>query len=254
MHNQQQSQTWLKYFLSNQKTLKSVDWQLPDDLSPAQQTLIRQSLQAFQRGENSEGKHLLSFAQQYAHTQADAHYVDAIKLFIREEQRHALLLATYMKKWEIPTTKHNHLDHCFRALRRQFNLRFSIRVLQVAEMIADVYYTALARATQSALLKHLCHHILQDERMHLRFHAEQLAMMDWEKGIIGRITGNLLQKCLFYPTLLIIWFNYADLFRASGYDFPRYFAHCQWVLYQGINYQNAYYAQLDKPLSNLNTV
>ncbi|ALG67477.1 ferritin-like domain-containing protein [Beggiatoa leptomitoformis] len=251
MFNKIHSQTWLKYFISNQKTPQQIDWYLPDNLSAEQQAVIQQSLQAFQRVEYSEGKNLLHFAKQYAAEQQDEDYVSAIVLFIREEQRHAHLLATYMKKWGIPTVKHHFLDNAFRGLRRRFNLRFSIRVLQAAEMTAEVYYTALSRSTSSVLLKTICADILQDERAHLRFHAEQLVIMDWEKGVLGRLSGNLLQKLLFYPTILVIWLGYADTFRAGGYDFSRYIAHCQWVLYQGLNYMNAYYAQLDKPLEKL---
>src|SRR5258706_385192 len=92
----------------------------------------------------------------------DYEYIEAIRLFIAEEQRHARDLAHFLQINEIPLVKTTFTDGVFRRLRQILgNLEISIAVLITAEIIAIVYYTALRDATNSQVLQTLCKQILK---------------------------------------------------------------------------------------------
>ena len=79
---------WRLYYEENARSLLEIPWQLGPELTPEETSAIAQSLKEFQAGENSEGKHLFRYAQEYAQRTGDHEYVPVIRLFIAEEQRH----------------------------------------------------------------------------------------------------------------------------------------------------------------------
>ena len=75
---------WHEYFATNAQSLLDIPWQLGPELT-AEKAAIGRSLQEFQAGESSEGRHLLHYAQQDAERTGDREYLAAIRLFIAEE-------------------------------------------------------------------------------------------------------------------------------------------------------------------------
>jgi len=124
-------QHWKQYYEANRTHFGEVDWNQADELSADEKTLITTSLQQFQKGESSEGRHLLAFARQ----QGDPIYLHCIKLFIAEEQRHALVLGRYMEQKGIPRIRRHWVDAVFRSLRKAAGLENSIRVLLTAVLL-----------------------------------------------------------------------------------------------------------------------
>src|SRR5690242_19382147 len=101
---------WENHFKQNQSHFRDIDFSGPDQLAPEEKLLITSSLQQFQRGENSEGKHLFAFAKRIE----DPAYLRCISLFIREEQTHARVLAMFMARHGIARIKKHWVDSVFR--------------------------------------------------------------------------------------------------------------------------------------------
>jgi hypothetical protein len=221
------SHEWLLYYDRNARSLLDVPWHLGAELSAIELAAISESLKEFQAGENSEGKHLLRYAQIYAERTGNTDYVAAILLFIAEEQRHARELARFLKLNGVTLVKTTFTDQVFRKLRHLLGgLEISIAVLITAEIIAKVYYAALREATQSTILRRICEQILRDEIQHVRFQADQLADLRRRRSWIGLATTMGLQRFLFLGTTLVVWIFHKNAFRKGSFYFSRYWRTC----------------------------
>src|SRR5262249_37080603 len=153
------SAAWCRYFRANALALLDVPWEQGAALTEAERSAVAASLQGFQLGESSEGRHLLDRARDYARRTGDWGYVEAVRAFIGEEQRHARDLGSFLKLAGVPLLSRTWTDAVFRWLRHRAGLEVSIAVLITAEVIAKVYYDAVRSATGSAVLRRLCDQI-----------------------------------------------------------------------------------------------
>ncbi|MEO8403884.1 MAG: ferritin-like domain-containing protein [Chitinophagaceae bacterium] len=211
---------WKNYFLQNQYHFADIDFDLPDQLSEQEKSLVYSSLQQFQRGEHSEGKHLFAFAKRFP----DPEYLECIKLFIPEEQMHAIVLAKFLKKNKIPLIRHHWVDAVFRWLRKLAGIENTVRVLLIAEIVAKVYYRGLHDATNSVLLKKICNQILRDEDQHIRFQCDALRVFFKKKSMISKLFTRSWQYTLMTGTSIVVWMQHRKVLKKSGYSFHRYFA------------------------------
>ncbi|MDN5211167.1 ferritin-like domain-containing protein [Fulvivirgaceae bacterium BMA12] len=214
--------SWYYYFLGNADHFDHINFHSIAGLGKAEKKLITSSIQQFQKGENSEGKHLLNHAKRYY----EPAYVDTIKLFIREEQTHALLLGRFMEIAHIPKIKKHWLDSAFRKIRNMMGLELSITVLVTAEIVAASYYSGLKKATSSGLLKQICNRIMKDEDKHLEFQAYTLAHIN-KNSSEGLKQLKLLGHRLFLAgTLLLVWYYHGKVLKAGKYRFDTFTQHC----------------------------
>src|SRR5262249_39529439 len=181
--------SWIGYFERNAANLLEIDWQEAYQLAPAERNRIARSVQQFQLGESSEGNHVLAQARRYADSTGDERYVPALRLFIKEEQRHSQYLGRFMQAQNLPLAQVDSVDNVFRFLRRAFNLELSIMAMLTAEIIAVPYYNSLAAATESPMLRQICRQLLRDEAQHLHF---QLEMLDQLRQPRSPITNALM--------------------------------------------------------------
>jgi hypothetical protein len=214
------SADWLRYFEQNRQSLLEIPWHAGPELTAQERLGLGRSVQEFQRGESSEGRHFLRYAEQYAAKTGDRDYVSALRLFIAEEQRHARDLGRFLALNGIPLVESTLPDRVFRILRHLLgSLEISIAVLITAEVIAEVYYTALRGATDSVILERLCEQILRDEASHVAFQAEQLAKLRAPRGqLLYRLTVTA-QRLLFLGTCLVVWLFHRSVFKAAGQNF-----------------------------------
>lgn len=218
---------WKKYYEENARSLLEIPWYLGQELSEEEKLDITSSVQDFQTGESSEGRHLIQYARDYSEKTGDLEYVNAIRVFIAEEQRHAKDLGLFLQMNGIPLVKKTFTDGVFRGLRQLLgNLEVSVSVLITAEIIAKVYYAALKEATNSLILQTLCKQILQDEVKHVEFQAERLGILHANRKWVFLTLTNILQKFLFLGTSLVVWAFHKKVFIRSGYSFYRYWKHC----------------------------
>src|SRR5215468_10339104 len=87
---------WRDYYQANARLLLALPWERGAELTAAERDAVAASLQDFQLGESSEGRNLLRRAEQYAERADDPEYVEAMQLFVREEQRHARVLGRFL--------------------------------------------------------------------------------------------------------------------------------------------------------------
>src|SRR5918912_155283 len=83
---------WAALFRGNPGWSAPLPWDRGPDVTPDELAAIARSLQAWQLGETSDGRHLRAAAARFAERVGDPDYLRAVELFIREEQRHGAML------------------------------------------------------------------------------------------------------------------------------------------------------------------
>lgn len=208
------STEWLQHFEHNRGALLAIPWERGAELSDRERSALGRSIAEFQRGESSEGRHLVRYAQEYSRRTGDADYARAIPLFIAEEQRHARDLARFLGLNGIPPARGSLVDGVFRRLRNLIGtLEVSIGVLILAEIIAQVYYDVLRESTGSLILGRLCDQIVRDEAAHVRFQAEQLGRLRARRGPAGYALTMLGQRVVFLGTCLVVYAGHRRALR-----------------------------------------
>lgn len=205
---------WKRHFENNYHHLDHISFD-EDTISQEEIAIIEKSIQQFQRGENSEGKHLIQFAKESGFDD----YYEAVVHFIREEQRHAMILGKWMKRHGIKKITSHWVDNVFRKLRRFSNLENSIRILLTAEIIAAVYYKALKQATDSRTLKAICSQILIDEDTHLKFQCYTISHFQIRRSRILNFFYDFKQRVLMMGTLIVVWKEHNRVLKRGGYSF-----------------------------------
>lgn len=217
------SDQWYTYYEANAKFQLEIPWQRGAEITENERNAIAASLAAWQLGETSDGSHLLAAAKNYAQRINDPKYVDVIKLFIKEEQRHGGDLGRFLDLAQIPRLKRNWGDTLFRTLRYAIpTMEIWTTPVIMVETLALVYYKAIQKATNSPVLQQLCQQILRDEVKHIRFQYERLAILHQKRPVWLRQLTYLLQKILFCIPVTLIWIGHYRALIAGGYTFRSY--------------------------------
>ena len=221
------TQNWVDHFRWNGSVAMRVPWHIGPDLSDEERAAIAHSIRVFQLGENSEGRHLMRYAKEWAERTGDTAYPEAIRMLIVEEQRHAGVLGRFMEINGIERIKRGCTDGIFRRARNIFgSLEVSISVLVTAEIIAKIYYPALREATGSIVLRTICEQILREEVAHVEFQTEQLARIRGGRPAFGAWATRVFHRLLFYPTLTVVGVSHRVALRRGGLSFGQFFARC----------------------------
>jgi len=213
---------WLNHFEYHAQHPRSVPPGLADVLRPEERRRIATSIATFQLGEQSEGSTLLRAAQRFARTHGVPSLLRIMELFIREEQRHALLLREFMDDHEIPRKRSDWTDRVFRGVRRLAGLELYVSVLITAELIGNVYYRALEAATGCQRLKILCRTLVCDELAHVGFESQLLLSLRSRRPLPLRALMQLAHRIFFAGTAAVVWFAHRPVLRRAGYS-PRSF-------------------------------
>ncbi|MEI7684318.1 MAG: ferritin-like domain-containing protein [Planctomycetota bacterium] len=220
------STQWIAYFQANGKKLLDMPWDAGVQLSADERRCLIPSIQDFQLGESSEAENPRRMASRYAQQSGDVWYPDAMRLFLGEEHRHSRLLGRYLDLAGAPRLKFSWDDALFRKLRRAMGMELMLMTLLMAETIAMVYYLALFRASGCPLLKRICAQLLRDEKPHVEFHVERLAIMrrGRSRGVQKIVNGA--HRILFTATCLVVWKRHAGVMRQSGHTFRSFWRNC----------------------------
>jgi len=216
------SNYWISHFKEN-ATKRRINWTVEPAISTDELNQILPSLQAWQLGETSEGLHLIAASTKYATKIDDLNYIDAVKLFIKEEQKHGNSLGRYLDLINKQRIKHNWGDTLFRKIR-YFNTSMELWTLAViiVESTAQIFYQALKDATNCTLLKEICTDILIDEAHHITFQTERLAIIYNRRNAFGKNWRRHFYHIFFYATSCLVWFAHKQLFKAGGNSFSCY--------------------------------
>jgi len=207
---------WKNHFLHN-LTKKRIDWKLKPEITAEEKRNILYSLKAWQLGETSEGKNLLAAATKFSHKMNDPEYVEAIKLFIKEEQKHGANLGFYIDLIGEKRARKDWGDTLFRKIR-YFNRRMELWTITViiVEGAAQIFYAALRDATNCKLLRSICQDILIDEAHHIKFQNERMYQVFQRKSFYNKAISIGLYAILFFGTMHAIWLGHRKAFRAGG--------------------------------------
>jgi hypothetical protein len=214
---------WLAYFRANAARPRPVPWQAGAEVTAEELSPIARSLQAWQLGETSDGRHLRRAAARYGARAGDPDYATAIELFIREEQRHGELLGRFLDLAGVGRVKADWGDCLFRAVRYCLpNMETWTTPVVMVETLAMIYYNAVRRATGSRALRAVCAQILADEVPHVRFQCERLAAIHRRRSRPGHLLTMLGHRLFFLVVVLLVWVGHRSALRAGGYGWRRY--------------------------------
>jgi hypothetical protein len=200
-----------------------IPWQRGAELTPAERDLVAPSVREFQQGEGLEGGHFLRCVRTWAEREGDLDYIEAHRAFMAEEQRHARDLARFLHLAGIPLlTRRSWLNRLFCWCGSRGGLELTLAIIVMVEVIAEVYYSALRRATGSIVLRCLCAQILRDEKAHVRFQSERLALLRRRRSWTGRLLTHLCDVLLFIGAGLACWWGHRRVLRAGGLGLFRY--------------------------------
>ncbi len=226
------TQDWVRFFRYN-ATHHRVNWDLSPSITPSQTKAVLRSLQAWQLGETSDGRNLLRASFLHARKTGDGHFVEAMQLFIKEEQKHGENLGRYLDLIGQPRIRHNWGDTLFRRARH-FNTSMESWTLAVltVESAAQVFYQSLKDATSCILLKQICREILIDEAYHIQFQRERMEQLFQAKSLPGRAFSRLFYKVFYFATIHVIWFAHRRLFKAGGNTYFSYIRKMRYKYYK----------------------
>jgi hypothetical protein len=217
------SSEWIAHFEGNAASPRYVPWDKGAAANDAEIAAIAPSLRAWQLGETSDGSHLLAAARQYAAAVDDPEFVDAIRLFIAEEQRHGAALGRFLDLAGVARAESDWGDRLFRAFRYAWpRMEVWVTPVVMVETHALIYYNALRRATKSPVLRGICAQILADEVPHIRFQCERLAILHRGRPAWLRALTMGLHRFLFAGITIAVWVGHRRAYRAGGYGFRDY--------------------------------
>lgn len=211
-------QHWARWFRASPEHQLAVPWEADFRLSAAERRIIGSSMAQFEKGESSDGRHLMDKALLATSRQADQSYIEALRHFILEENRHSALLGRFMDQQELPRIERHWLDDVFRLVRKPGSLEHAIRILVMAEVIAVPYYTALRAATCSPVLQAICDQILRDERLHLQFQGETLGALALEHRPLAQRLHRWQNRRLLDLACAFVWMPHRRVLRCGGYS------------------------------------
>jgi hypothetical protein len=177
----------------------------------------------FQQGEGLEGTAFFRRVREYAERTEDWDYAEAHRLFMAEEQRHARDLGRFLALAGVPLlTSRSWLNRLFCWCGGHAGLELTLMIIAAVEVIAQVYYGALLRATGSPILGRICARILRDEKAHVRFQCERLAIL--RRGRAGWLLSlsHLIDLVLFVLAGLACWWGHRRVLRAGGLTWRAY--------------------------------
>ncbi len=212
---------WLRYFESNAAREPSLPWHDPYRLTAAEHAATVDSIRQFQLGESGKGRRLLDQAARFAAERGQPEYWYALRLFIKEEQRHSRMLGRFLELHGIRPLDRHWVDSAFRGIRGLAGPELRMRVLATAEVLAMPYYSALGEATASPLLRAICGRILEEEAMHLRFQAFTFRLFQRERPPILRRLTWIANRILLSGATAVLWREHRGVFHASGYSRKR---------------------------------
>jgi len=219
------SEEWVAYFAENERLWSRLEWPAEAGVTCDEIGPILRSIQAWQLGETSDGRHLRAAAARHAYATGDPAFADAVEHFIREEQRHGEALGQFLDRIGAPRIRKNWGDSAFRAFRyARPSMELWTTVVIMVETMALVFYGALRRATPSPLMRQICGQILRDEVPHLRFQFERLAAVQAARPTWKRRLVSAAQRLLFFGVVLAVWVDHRRLLKAGGHSFATYWS------------------------------
>lgn len=161
---------WRAYFEGRSERPRPALDDLPE-IPPRLRAHLAGSLARFQLGETGEGRIVGDLRRRADAWGLHADYLEALRLFIAEEGRHAAILGTAVRALGGHTLQRTWSADVFARVRRVAGPGLELLVLLAAEVAALCFYGTLVERLPSGPLRTALAEIAGDEAMHLRFHV-----------------------------------------------------------------------------------
>jgi hypothetical protein len=132
---------------------------------------LARSLAIFQAGEGGEGR-IAREIEKVGLREIDDDYRAALKLFVREEGRHAKILAAAVRALGGQLRGKQWSERLFVGGRRLLGVRLKLLVLLAAEVVGIGLYGALASRLGTCSIGQALRELCADEAAHLEFHCD----------------------------------------------------------------------------------
>ncbi len=164
---------------------------------------LARSLAVFQLGESGGGT-VVEQARQSSLPAVDTDYVRALDRFVREEHRHANLLAVCVRLMGGKLISRNWTARLFVVGRRLMGLRLKILVLLAAEVVGLTFYRFTASRLPPCRMRDVLFEIIGDEHDHLQFHSAFLAQQVQRRSarLLFVAAWRLLMACAGFAVIL----------------------------------------------------
>jgi hypothetical protein len=183
------SASWLAYFRENQHRSTPPLPSRVDDLPDWTRAPIVASLQRFQIGETGEGTIARQIAEDRDPAIDDA-IVECVRLWIREEGRHARELHDMLVALDAKPLSRDVSQWLFKTARRALGVRTKLSTIFVAEVVGLVFYGLVKDRVPSVAVAGLARALHDDESAHLDFLiALMKRMIDGRSGAVRVALG-----------------------------------------------------------------
>jgi hypothetical protein len=204
--------SWRRYFEDNaQRPVPTVEGGLR--LTPAQRTALTRSLQKFQLGETGEGR-LAHQIDGFQGPGIDDDFRACVKLFVREEGRHARVLGLMLRALDTGLLRAHWSAGAFGFFRRAIGVRTKLLVALAAEVVGGTFYGLLAEVLGQGSVAGALRQLGQDEDAHLVF---QTAFFASQRPTPSRrwLWCWLWRGCGVAASTVVL-LDHAETFRAFG--------------------------------------
>lgn len=190
---------------------------------------VAESLAIFQIGETGDGSTLQKWAIRESAYDPRLHgYPAAVRLFIREENSHAELLARMVAHLGGELKQKHWAAWLFNRIRKLIpRLEYEIQILLSAELIARAYYGLLTKHVPEPAIQACCARLVRDEIKHIAFHAEffRERFESWCPVAIRLWKAQF--RTLFFLAETLVWSNHRPAFRALGITKTQFQLRCR---------------------------
>ncbi len=204
---------WAKHFRKNAtRPFPEIQEQVIGFI-PQKRLPVARSLAIFQLGEAGEGRiaKQIDFVKLYG---VDKNYREALKLFVKEEGRHARILGDCVKALRGELISSNWTEKLFHFGRRLLGTRLKLMVLLVAEVVGICFYKKIAEKIPFGPVKFALMHIAEDEEKHLLFHSYFFKIRI--KSPLTRFLFKFLWRSLAFVACISVLLDHRKTFKALG--------------------------------------
>lgn len=141
------------------------------EIPPPLRAALAASLARFQLGETGEGRIVADLRRRATAWNLSPDYLEALRLFVAEEGRHAAILGDAVRALGGRTLPRTWSADAFARVRRLAGPGLELQVLLAAEIAALAFYGTLVDHLPAGSLRAALQEIALDEVVHLRFHV-----------------------------------------------------------------------------------
>ncbi len=211
--NKVQWKHWRNHFKRNEnRTLPKIDFEILE-LSSNEMRSIAYSLAIFQLGESGEGR-IVKEIDKTILFGIDDFYREALKLFVKEEGRHARILGECIRALKGELIKSNWTEKLFHLGRRLLGIRLKLMVLLAAEVVGICFYKKLSEKIPNGFIKSALLEIVKDEEKHLKFHGDFFRIQ--VRNIFTKLVFKLLWRFVAFTACITVILDHSNTFRILG--------------------------------------